>query len=52
MTWLSMVSKEQELVRQYKKLMKFFTESKTRLSFTEKNRINYQEIVWHELLGI
>ena len=52
MTWLSMVSKEQKLVKQYKKLTKFSTESKARLSFTEKNRINYQEIVWHELLGI
>ena len=31
---------------------KFSIESKTRLLFTEVNRINYQDIVWYELLGI
>ena len=31
---------------------KFSIESKTRLLITEVNRINYQDIVWYELLGI
>ena len=47
MTWLSTFSKKQELLRIE---IEFFHRIENALIVSEVSRINYQDIVWYELL--